>query len=177
MTSQEIFEQLKRKFGDKILTCEEPAGPVPPCGSGAGNSPALAGLKIEPAALPEVMSFLKDSPEFYFDSLMCLSGVDYPGLPAGEAGHLTVVYHLFSTSHNHKIVLKTTVSKGAHFIPTVSHIWPAADWFEREAYDLLGIKFEGHPNLTRILMPDDWAGHPLRKDYQYPKEYHGVPHS
>ena len=155
MNTKEIFEKLQEKFGQPVLKYEEPTG-----------DPFVV---IELKAIAEIMTFLKDTPELSFDSLMSLSGLDYPE-------NLTVVYHLFSTRHSHKIVLKVSVPKGSHFVPTVSHVWPTADWYEREAYDLLGIKFEGHPNLIRILMPDDWSGHPLRKDYKYPTEYNGIPH-
>ncbi|MFO1095596.1 MAG: NADH-quinone oxidoreductase subunit C [Planctomycetaceae bacterium] len=95
--------------------------------------------------------------------------------------HLEVVYQLFSVSHKHRITIKARLPRWAGDTPgdlpeidTVSHVWAIADWHEREAYDLLGVRFVGHPNLVRILCPDDWEGHPLRKDYEFPLEYHGV---
>lgn len=103
---------------------------------------------------------LRDTPETAFDYLICLSGVDY-----GDS--LAVVYHIESTTHRHMIVLKvkTTDRENPNF-DTVCHIWRSAEWFEREVYDLLGVKFNNHPDLRRLLLPDDWVGHPLRKDYK-----------
>ncbi|MCX7918937.1 MAG: NADH-quinone oxidoreductase subunit C [bacterium] len=102
--------------------------------------------------------YLKETSDLAFDSLMCLSGVD-----RGE--NLEVVYHLFSMIHLHKVTLKVQTPRTDPKIPTVSTLWRTADWHEREVYDLFGIVFLGHPDLRRILMPDDWVGYPLRKDY------------
>lgn len=153
MSIQEIVSKLKERFGDSI------------------EFQAVTGdafVKVKAEALVAVARFLREAPELSFDSLMCLSGIDYPD-------NFTVVYHLFSMKHLHKAVIKVSVPKDRPNLPTVSNIWAAADWFEREAYDMFGIKFEEHPNLVRILLPDDWEGHPLRKDYQYPKTYQGCP--
>ena len=111
--------------------------------------------------------WLKDEPELGFDFLMCLSAVDWPD-------RMEVVYHLFSYRHRHRLVLKARLPRQYPTIESVSEIWGAANWHEREAYDLFGIRFNGHPDLRRILLPDDWEGHPLRKDYVFPAEYHGV---
>ncbi len=97
--------------------------------------------------------------------LHCLSGVDWPD-------YFESVYHLWSMTHKHWTVLKVRMSKDEPKVPTMTHLWPAADWHEREAYDLFGIQYEGHPDLTRILLPDEWEGHPLRKDYVYPEHEH-----
>ena len=101
---------------------------------------------------------------------MCLSGVD---LGAKEE-YLSVVYHLYAMQHRHNVVLKAPVPKTDAHLPSVSHIWKTADWHEREAYDLYGILFEGHTDLRRILLPDDWEGYPLRKDYKEPDFYRGM---
>ena len=132
-------------------------------------------LEIHPEKLAEVCLFLRDDPTLYFDLLECLSGVDYR--PAAEK--YGVVYHLYSIPRNHKIVLKCTAVPGTHEnnlpeIPSVSAVWKTAEWHEREAFDLLGIFFSNHPDLRRILMPEDWEGHPLRKDYTGAEEYHGI---
>lgn len=161
MTAKEIFELLTKEFGDKILESQETV-----------SNPWV---KIAPVRLVNLASFLRDTPGLSFDSLMCLSGVDYPNLPDGKAGNLGVVYHLFSMQHHHKMVVKVELSKDDPAVSSVAGIWHGANWFEREAYDLYGIKFNGHPNLTRILLPDDWEGHPMRKDYKYPETYHGLP--
>src|SRR5690606_639093 len=96
-----------------------------------------------------------------------------------EAGTLEVVYHLYSIPYEHSLVLKVTVPRNQPdeplpTIPSVTHIWRTADWHEREIFDLIGINFEGHSDLRRILLPADWTGHPLRKDYQNLEYYHDI---
>jgi NADH-quinone oxidoreductase subunit C len=118
----------------------------------------------------KISLFLRDSSELLFDGLMNLSGVDEPKL-----GLLSVYYHLESTKLKHKITLKVSTDRNNPEVTTVTEIWKAADWHEREAYDLFGIIFLNHPDLRRILMPYDWdAGYPLRKDYENPEFYQGM---
>ena len=112
--------------------------------------------------LLEVCRFVAADPEFAMDYLSFVTGVDYP-----QEQRLDVVYHLFSFRHRHELLLKVRVPRDDPRVPSVTGIWQGADWHEREAYDLLGITFEGHPNLRRIMMTDDWVGHPLRKDYVF----------
>ncbi|NIM20639.1 MAG: NADH-quinone oxidoreductase subunit C [Candidatus Latescibacteria bacterium] len=114
-----------------------------------------------------ICRFLRDDPDLRLDALSNLSSVD-------EGEILTVVYHLFSYEHRHYSVLKVRVPRGAPDVPTVQTVWPGAGWFEREAYDLMGINFMGHNDLRRIMLPDDWVGHPLRKDWVEQEEYHGM---
>jgi NADH-quinone oxidoreductase subunit C len=85
-----------------------------------------------------------------------------------------VVYHLFSYRHRHGIVLKVEADRAAPSVPSVEAVWKAANWMEREVFDLFGVEFPGHPDLRRVLLPDDWVGHPLRKDYQEAGGYHGI---
>ena len=153
-----VHARLKDRFGDAIGALE-----------GAGNDAAAT---VEPARIAEVCRFLRDEPALLFDCLSNLSGVDYPKL-----GHIQVVYHLFSYGHRHAFVLKVNAHRDDPVVPTVAGVWSAADWMEREVFDLLGVRFEGHPDLRRILMPEDWPGHPLRKDFVEPEQYHGIPTS
>ncbi len=153
MEGAEIYNLVKERFPGPVLGF---AAELDPC------------IEVEPAGIREVAAFVKGEPELAFDSLMCLSGVDY-----GE--RFGVVYHLFSTAHRHKIALKVLVGKEDPRLPSLESVWRAAAWFEREAFDLYGLIFTGHSDLRRILLPDDWPGHPLRKDYVYPESYHGVP--
>lgn len=114
--------------------------------------------------------YLHDDPELDFDWLGCLTGVDYVA-----DDQLCAVYDLYSTSKDHWFAVKVYMPRDNPRIPSVADLWPAADWHERETYDLFGIVFEDHPDLRRILLPEDWEGHPLRKDYRFPREYHGIP--
>lgn len=110
--------------------------------------------------LLDVCRWLRDSPEFDLAYLSFVSAVDWPD-------HFDVMYHLASLSKGHDLTLKVALPKDDARIPSVTGLWRGADWHEREAYDLFGIIFEGHPNLRRIMMSADWSGHPLRKDYVY----------
>jgi NADH-quinone oxidoreductase subunit C len=129
-------------------------------------------VDIRPESAREVLRFCRDEPSLSMDLLMMVSGADYP-----EAGQISVVWHLESSSRPSRVVLRTRVPRDDPRIASVADLWPAADWHERETFDLLGVRFEGHPDPRRILLPDDWVGHPLRKDYVPPESYHGIPAS
>ena len=120
------------------------------------------GAWIPAERLTGICRFVAADPAFALDYLSFVTGVDYP-----EQKRIEVVYHLFSSQHRHELLLKVRVPRDDPRVESVTSIWRGADWHEREAYDLLGIVFEGHPNLRRIMMTDDWVGHPLRKDYIY----------
>ena len=160
-------------------------------------SPAVTGKKldaIDPWAsvdvgrLIEVCRFLRDDPRLRFDLLNCISGVDYlepdpkKAPKAGFDPHVEVVYHLSSFAHpgrrfTLKVVLprwKDGVAGQLPEVPSVSGLWATADWHERETFDLCGVMFTGHTDLRRILLAEDWEGYPLRKDYEFPLEYHGI---
>jgi NADH-quinone oxidoreductase subunit C len=122
---------------------------------------------------------LRDDDALRFELCSSLSGVDYldSGGPAANADRprLHVVYHLTSMTYRRRIRLEVAVTAEDPHVPSVTGIYPTADWHERETYDMFGIVFDGHPALTRIMMPDDWDGHPQRKDYPLggvPVEYH-----
>ncbi len=126
-------------------------------------------IVIDPAALVEVCRYLHDDEALRFDSLSNQSGVDYK-----ERGYIEIVYHLYSYVHRHWIVLKVRTPRETPEVPSIESVWKAANWHEREIYDLLGVSFTGHPDLRRLLMPEDWVGFPLRKDFVEPEEYHGI---
>ncbi|HVN09708.1 MAG TPA: NADH-quinone oxidoreductase subunit C [Patescibacteria group bacterium] len=116
--------------------------------------------------LQRVANYLHSDPELEFDFLSDLTATDHlPNEP-----RFAVVYHMLSIRHRHTLRLQTWASSSDPTVPSVTTIWPTANWHEREVFDLFGIRFEGHPELTRILLPADWEGHPLRKDY--PTEGH-----
>lgn len=127
-------------------------------------------LVISPAKIAEAAALLHRTEGFYFDFLSSISGVDL----GVESGKMMVVYHLASIPYNFQLTLKVELDRTNPTLPTVSNTWRAADWHEREAFDLFGIVFEGHPDLRRILLPDDWEGYPLRKDYEAAEEYKGI---
>ena len=116
----------------------------------------------------EIASFLRDEPDWDFDSLQCITGVDL-----GEEG-MDVRYNFHSMTHLHKIEIRISVDSENPKIPSIEQIWRVGDWFEREVYDMYGIIFDGHRDLRRILLPDDWEGWPLRKDYETQETFHGI---
>lgn len=165
MTPEEICKLLRDKFGDAI---EESIFE-------SGHPHA----RVVPDRWPEVARFLRDDPRLKLNLLRSISALD---LLADDK--LACVYDMMSVPMDDPTSLITTtfefairvvVDRNDPVIPSVADVWPAANWHEREAYDLMGIRFSNHPDLRRILCPDDWEGHPLRKDYEFPVEYHGIP--
>lgn len=156
MKPSEVVELLKQQdFADKILSADETS--------------LQPGITINPQWIEDILYFLRDDERLAFDSLSCLSGVDY-----GVGKELGVVYHLFSMTHKHWLVVKVKLDREKPHVPTIEHIYKAANWHEREAFDLYGIVFDFHPDLRKILTPDDWEGFPLRKDYVVQETYHGI---
>jgi NADH-quinone oxidoreductase subunit C len=155
MDAASIHQHLKAKFPQGVGDCHLDV-----------KDPWIA---IEPAAIAEVSRFLHDDEETRFDFLANQSAVDWK-----DRQIIQVVYHLFSYPKRHYIVLKVDLARDNPVVPTVEPIWKVADWLEREIYDLMGVIFEGHPDLRRLLMPEDWIGHPARKDFVEPPEYHGI---
>ena len=173
MTAAEIVARLESQFGPKIR---------------AKNLEAIDPfIVVEPGDLLEIGRLLRDDPQLRFDMLNCMSGVDYlepdvkKAAKAGFEPHTEVVYHLHSFAHKHRFVMKVLLPRWKDDkpgelpeVPSATPLWASANWHEREVFDLSGIRFLGHPELTRILLSDDWDGHPLRKDYEFPLEYHGI---
>ena len=155
MTPEEIQATLAAKFGDAV-------GPLQP----ASKDPWV---EVKAAALPEVCAFLKSDERLRFDCLMNLSALDWP-----KQNQIHVVYHLFSYARRHAFILKVKLDRAAPTVPSLEPTWKSADWLEREQFDLLGVTFEGHPDLRRIMLPDDWVGNPLRKDYKEQAEWHNI---
>ncbi len=158
MNPTQIAARLGEEFGSKIIA------------SHAEDKHPRIHVKAEDWR--PIAEFLAGTPEMGFDYLLCITGIDYVG-----EDQLCAVYDLRSMEHRHEFAVKVYTDRKAPSIPSVADLWRAADWHEREAFDLLGIDFPGHPDLRRILLPEDWVGHPLRKDYVFPREYHGIPGS
>ena len=136
------------------------AGAVVSCHHRLGDDTAV----VEAGRLVEVMRFLRDDPPLAFDMLMDLTAVDY----LGREPRFEMVYHLYSLEKNHRLRVKAGVPEQPCEIDSVLEVWPAANWLEREVWDMYGIRFRGHPDLRRLLLYEEFQGHPLRKDY--PKE-------
>ncbi|MBW2702366.1 MAG: NADH-quinone oxidoreductase subunit C [Deltaproteobacteria bacterium] len=158
MNTQAIFERLDQILGDQVKLDWQTEH--------AGDPFAL----VNPEHWHTACQVLRDDEALTFDFLRSLTAVDRP-----EQGQLELVVHLFAYKHRQAFVLKTLCPREEGQIQTVSDIWPAANWHEREVFDLFGLDFEGHPDMRRLLMPDDWVGHPLLKDYQEEESYRGIP--
>lgn len=128
------------------------------------------GVIVKPEALFSVCDQLHKNPVSYFDMLSCITGVDN----GPEAGTMEVIYHLYSIPFNHSVAVKVILPRENPEVDSVVSIWKAANWLEREVFDMFGIVFKNHPDLRRILMPADWKGYPLRKDYKHEEYYRGV---
>jgi NADH-quinone oxidoreductase subunit C len=129
-------------------------------------------LQVSRERLIDACATLRDDPQLRYDHLSDVTAVDYleynpAGGPPGEGRtpRFDVVYHLYSIGRGQRVRLKVALDEDDTTVPSVTGLWAAANWAERETYDMYGIEFGGHPNMTRILMPDDWQGHPLRRDY------------
>ncbi len=155
-STEEIHKLLVDQFGEETLEYK-PDEKVDPW------------IVVAAGKIQEVAKFLRDETGLRFDSLMCLSGVHYE-----KEEQLGVTYHLASTSEKHKLTLKVLMPQEDAQVQSVEQIWKTADWHEREAFDMFGIRFEGHPDHRRILCPDDWEGYPLRKDYKVQEFYRGM---
>lgn len=184
MEHKAVYELLAGRIGAGALAFHE--------------DPLEPWAEIAPGSVAEACSFLREDARLDFDQLMCLSGLDWDGYDEtgkGKSvgilgytedgkpetsdrkatGDLGVAYHLYSHALRHKFTLRVRVPRDQAVVPTVSGVWATAAWHEREAWDLLGIRFAGHPDLRRMLLEESWVGHPLRKDYVMPAAWEGVP--
>ena len=173
MSGEAFLGRLSQRFGDLI--------------PGSNLEAIDPWIEVAPHGLVDVGRYLRDEPDLRFNLLNCITVVDYFEPDPKKAAktewspHLEVVYHLWSLPNKTSLVLKVMLPRWRDDvpgdlpeIPSVSGLWSTADWHEREVYDLSGVRFVGHPSLRRILCPEDWVGHPLRKDYEMPLEYHGI---
>jgi len=158
MTSSQIAQAIATRFGDKIIA-SFPDDKHPR-------------VHVNAEHWREVAEFLISEPTLKLDWLANHTGIDYVA-----DDKMCCVYDLYSYDLKHVFAVKVYTPRANPSIPSTADLWPAGDWHEREAFDLLGIDFPGHPDLRRILCADDWEGFPLRKDYVFPREYHGIPGS
>ena len=146
MDNATVIERLREALPDMIQKTSEFRG--------------MVSVYVEADAIVDVAAFLRDDPDLSYNFLENLCGVDY----LGRNPRFEVVYHLLSFKNHHHVCLKVGLPEQNPAVPTLTDLWATANWQEREAYDLYGIIFTGHPGLQRILMPEDWEGYPLRKD-------------
>ena len=156
MDGEAIVARLVERFGAAILETH----------AHRGDHTAV----VERGVIGDVLRYCRDEADLRLDMLMDLTAVDYLKYPGREGGtRFEVVYHLYSVPHNHRVRLKVPVEEDDPVVPSAVPLWAAADWFEREVWDMFGIRFEGHPDLRRILLYEEFVGHPLRKDYRINK--------
>ena len=156
MIIQDIHQELASLISDTAVIIRENCTPET--------------IEVPATHLKVAMNFLHSDPRLYFDMLSCLTGLDL----GEESGQMEVIYHLCSIPKGLSLAIAVKLERTDPMVSTVSDIWRTANWHERETYDLLGIHFDGHPDLRRILLPNDWEGYPLRKDYQHQEYYHGM---
>ena len=157
LTFDQIRERLAARFPEDV-------GPVV-----AAKDPFVV---VKGEKLLDIARWLHDAPEVSLDYLIDETAVDYP-----KESLIRVVYHLWSMSQKHGFKLKVECPRENPSVTSIESVWRGANWLEREVFDLFGVQFIGHPDLRRIMMPEDWVGHPLRKDYQAPESYHGISHA
>lgn len=148
MEALQIAEKIKEIFPEEVLDIREFRGQVT--------------VTLKKERILDVCRYLHDEPDLFFDYLRDVCGADYLGK---KEKRFEVVYHLYSIKHRHAVRIKAEVAGDKPAIDSVMPIWTGANWHEREAYDMYGIVFKGHPDLRRVLLPEDWEGYPLRKDY------------
>ena len=152
MDGAAILDEVRARFGGAVVESHEHRGDHT--------------VVVERAAVRGVLAFCRDSSALQFDMLMDLTAADYSRFPGREDGpRFEVVYHLYSLAHNHRLRVKVRVDEDDPVVPSAVLLWPIANWFEREVWDMFGVRFEGHPDLRRLLMYESFVGHPLRKDY------------
>ena len=155
--SASAYAIIREKFGDAVSAFD-------------ANETMPFFEVLDTALWSEIALYMRDHAKLKFNYMACLSGVDYP-----TEEKLGIVCNIESLGvFNHKIAVKVKCSREGGSIPTVSCVWHTANWHEREAYDMYGMHFTGHPDLKRILCPEDWEGYPLRKDYKVQESYHGI---
>jgi NADH-quinone oxidoreductase subunit C len=155
MDKESLITQLESTTSHKMVSLEA-AVPVT--------------LVIHADDLLTVLNYLQQNPACYFDQLTCITGVDN----GPQANTMEVIYHLYSIPFNQSLVLKVVLDRANPIVESIVAVWQSANWLEREVFDMYGIQFKNHPDLRRILMPADWQGFPLRKDYQEQDTYRGI---
>jgi NADH-quinone oxidoreductase subunit C len=151
MDPAQIAKMIEEKFPGQVVGISSFAGQV--------------AVAVQKDGIVDICRYLHDEPSLRMDHLSDLTAVDYSAYPGDTGPRFEVVYNLISTVHRHRIRIRARVPEEEPRIETVTSVWKTANWHERETFDLMGIVFDKHPDLRRILLPEDWVGHPLRKEY------------
>ena len=164
-----ILDRLKVVEAPGMLGVDEPraADPKDKKDKGRGGDPFVW---VEPQQLPAFLECCRDDERLGFEQLIDLTAVD----PSKDDPNLWIVVQLLSLAHRHRLVVKASITKESPSLPTSVQVHRGAQWHERECAEMYGITFTGHPDPRNILLPEDWVGAPLRKDYVFPDEYHGI---
>jgi NADH-quinone oxidoreductase subunit C len=173
MDFQGIHDHLRAIGAPGLLGVDEPRAMVPGEKPGHPKDPGRAGdpyVLVDPNKIVEFVAICRDDPRLAFEILMDLSAVD----PKADDPNLWLVLQLLSIERRHRLSIKALIPKSNARVPSCTAVHRTAQWHERECAEMYGIKFEGHPDPRNILLPDDWVGFPMRKDYEFPKEYHGI---
>lgn len=158
MEFKAIVDRLLSHFGPEVILGH----------TEAGKEVKDPFITVAARRIDRVGLFCRTQDDLGFDFLQSITALD-----GGEA--ITCVYHLFAYSSRTTLVLKCQVPRAAAVLPSLVPVWPSANWYEREVFDLFGVRFEGHPDLRRLLLPEDWEGHPGLKDYKEKPRYNGIP--
>jgi NADH-quinone oxidoreductase subunit C len=169
MDFQGIYDRLRAVKAPGLLGADEPRGADPADKKDKGRSGDPFVL-VESERIQDFLRVCRDDERLRFEFLVDESATD----PSKEDPSLWCNYQLLSITHRHRLAIKAIVPKAEPRIPTAVPVYRAAQWHEREASEMFGIEYVGHPDPRNILLPDDWVGHPLRKDYEFPREYHGI---
>lgn len=168
MELQAIHDTLKAAGAPGLLGCDEPRP-----ANKKEKDPGRAGmpfLLVDPVEIVPLLKHCRDVPRLHFDLLIDLTASD----PAVDSEEFWILIQLLSLEHRHRLAIKACLPKNAATLQSATAVYRAANWHERECSEMYGITFEGHPDPRKILLPDDWKGYPMRKDYEYPTEYHGI---
>ena len=169
MDFQGIYDHLRAIEAPGLTGCDEPRRPDPE----DKKDPGRAGdsyVIVEPRSLPDFLMVCREDPRLTFELLVDISAAD----PSKDDENFWVICNLLSLTHRHRLAIKGFLPKENAVMPTTTTVHRAAQWHERECSEMFGITFEGHPDPRNMLLPDDWVGYPLRKDYEFPEEYHGI---
>ena len=168
MEFQAIVDRLRALNAPGIVEIDEPRAPDKETKDKGRSGRSF--VVVEPASLVDILHLCRDDERLQMEVLIDITASD----PAADDANLWILVELLSVKHRHRLALKALLPKENPVLPSATAIYRAAQWHERECAEMYGVTFEGHPDPRNILLPDDWVGYPMRKDYEFPTEYHGI---